>query len=80
MKKLISVTLILVLVLSLGVTAFADSGITITKSPTDEARTAGGTAWFVSGAYGYSSLSWKFMAPDGVLYTVQDFRDHFPYG
>ena len=79
MKKLISVTLILVLVLSLGATAFADSGITVTKSPTDEVRSAGNTAWFVSGAYGYSSLNWKFMTPGGEFFSVQDFRSRFPY-
>ena len=79
MKKAVSVVLVLVMVLTLGVTAFADSGIMITKHPTNEVRTAGGTAWFVSGAASYNSLTWTFQAPDGTQYSVQDFRTRFPY-
>ena len=79
MRKLVSVVLVLTLVLALGATAFADSGIYITKNPTDEARTAGGTAWFISGATGYNSLSWSFMSPGGTKCSVQDFKDRFPY-
>ena len=66
MKKIVSVILVLVLALALGATAFADSGVPITKNPTDEARSAGGTAWFVSGAANYNSLEWKFMDPAGM--------------
>ena len=79
MKKIVSVILVLVLALALGATAFADSGVPITKNPTDEARSAGGTAWFVSGAANYNSLQWKFMDPAGTFYTVQEFRNRFPY-
>ena len=79
MKKLISVTLILMLVLALGCTAFADSGVPITKNPTDEVRSAGGTAWFVSGAYNYNSAEWKFMDPNGTFMNAQEFRNRFPY-
>ena len=75
MKKIVSVILVLVLALALGATAFADSGVPITKNPTDEARSAGGTAWFVSGAANYNSLEWKFMDPAGTFYTVQEFRN-----
>ena len=79
MKKIVSVILVLVLALTLGATAFADSGVPITKNPTDEARSADGTAWFVSGAANYTSLEWKFMDPAGTFYTVQEFRNRFPY-
>ena len=79
MKKLISLALILVMVLALGCTAFAASGVPITKNPTDEVRSAGGTAWFVSGAYSYNSLTWKFMDPNGNFLSVQDFLTRFPY-
>ena len=79
MKKLTSLVLVLLLVLALGATAFADSGIYVTKNPTDEVRSAGGTAWFVSGAASYNSLSWTFMSPDGTKYSVQEFRNRFPY-
>ena len=79
MKKLVSVVLVLVMVLALGATAFADTGIYVTKNPTDEVRTAGGTAWFISGATNYNTLSWTFMSPDGTKYSVQDFKTRFPY-
>lgn len=79
MKKIISVALILVMILALGATAFAASGVPITKNPTDEVRSAGGTAWFVSGAYNYNRLSWTFISPDGTKYTVQEFKVRFPF-
>ena len=79
MKKIVSVILVLVLALTLGANTFADSGVPITKNPTDEARSAGGTAWFVSGAANYNSIEWKFMDPAGTFYTVQEFRTRFPY-
>ena len=79
MKKIVSVILVLVLVLALGATAFADSGVPITKNPTDEVRSAGGTAWFVSGAVNYNSLEWKFMDPNGTFLSAQEFRNRFPY-
>ena len=79
MKKAVSVLLVLVMILALGAVAFADSGITVTKHPTSEVRTAGATAWFVSGASGYNNLSWTFVSPEGVRCSVQDFRNRFPY-
>ena len=80
MKKLISVVLILVLVLSVGTMAFADSkAINITKSPTDEVRLAGGIAYFTSDATGYSKLVWNFQSPDKKAVTVEEFRTRFPY-
>lgn len=66
------------MILALGATAFAASGVPITKNPTDEVRSAGGTAWFVSGAYNYNRLSWTFISPDGTKYTVQEFKVRFP--
>ena len=79
MKKAVSVILVLVMILALSAVAFADSGITVTKNPTNEVRTAGATAWFVSGASSYTSLSWTFLSPEGIRYSVQDFRNRFPY-
>ena len=80
MKKLISVVLVLVLVLSIGTMAFADSkAINITKSPTDEVRLAGGIAYFTSEANGYSKLAWNFESPDKKAVTVEEFRTRFPY-
>ena len=80
MKKLISVVLILVLVLSVGTMAFADGkAINITKNPTDEVRLAGGIAYFTSEANGYSKLAWNFESPDKKAVTVEEFRTRFPY-
>ena len=80
MKKLISVVLVLVLVLSVGTMAFADSkAINITKSPTDEVRLAGGIAYFTSAATGYDKLTWNFESPDKKAVTVKDFQTRFPY-
>ena len=79
MKKLTTIILVLVMVLALTAGAFADSGIVVTKNPTDENRTVGGTAWFVSGASGYDTLSWMFTDPVGKEYTVQEFRSFFPF-
>ena len=51
MKKMISIVLILVLVLSVGTMAFADSNaFTITKNPTDEVRFVGDNAIFKTAA------------------------------
>lgn len=80
MKKLLSAILILVLVLSVASTAFADhDALCITKNPTDKVRTAGETAIFFAGASGYSALSWVFVSPDGIPCSAQDFRYRFPY-
>ena len=80
MKKLISVVLVLVLVLSVGTMAFADSKTAnITKSPTDEVRFVGDTAIFKSAATGYDKLTWNFESPDKKAVTVQEFKARFPY-
>ena len=80
MKRLISVVLVLVLVLSVGTMAFADSKTAnITKSPTDEVRYVGDTAIFKSAATGYDKLTWNFESPDKKAVTVQDFKARFPY-
>ena len=80
MKKMISIVLILVLVLSVGTMAFADSNaFTITNNPTDEVRFVGDNAIFKTAATGYSKFAWNFQSPDGRTYTVQDFRNMFPY-
>ena len=80
MKRLISVVLVLVLVLSVGTLAFADSKTAnITKSPTDEVRLAGGIAYFTSAATGYDKLTWNFESPDKKAVTVQEFKARFPY-
>ena len=80
MKRLISVVLVLVLVLSVGTMAFADNKTAnITKSPTDEVRYVGDTAIFKSAATGYDKLTWNFQSPDKKAVTVEEFKTRFPY-
>ena len=80
MKRLISVVLVLVLVLSVGTMAFADNKTAnITKSPTDEVRYVGENAIFKSAATGYDKLTWNFESPDKKAVTVEEFKARFPY-
>ena len=80
MKKLISVVLVLVLVLSVGTMAFADNKTAnITKSPIDEVRYVGDTAIFKSAATGYDKLTWNFESPDKKAVSVKEFQTRFPY-
>lgn len=51
--------------------------LSITKNPTNENRTAGDTALFVSCANVYESLNWMMVAPDGTEYSVANFRGMF---
>lgn len=52
--------------------------LTITKSPTNESRVTGETAWFVSGASGWTSLAWTFVSPSGGEFSLQNFKNTFP--
>ena len=51
--------------------------LTVTKNPTNENRTEGGTALFVSCANAFESLTWTMVAPDGGEYSVPSFRNVF---
>lgn len=48
--------------------------LNITKNPTNENHNEGETAWFVSGANVYESLSWTFVSPDGGEYSAQNMQ------
>ena len=52
--------------------------LSVTKNPTNENRTEGGTALFVSCANAFESLTWTMVAPDGGQYSVASFRTLFP--
>ena len=45
--------------------------LTITKNPTNENHIEGETAYFVSDANAYESVSWTFVSPDGGEYAAQ---------
>ncbi len=80
MKKSIAFLMVLAIILSLGISAFADNGgITVTKDPTDEYHFIGETAAFVANARKYSSLTWTVVDPDGYRCSVDEFRSYFPY-
>ena len=51
--------------------------LTITKNPTNENRSEGGTALFVSCANAFESLTWTMVSPDGGEYSVASFRNIF---
>ncbi len=52
--------------------------LSVTKNPTNESKTEGGTALFVSCANAFESLSWTLVAPNGGEYSVANFRNVFP--
>ena len=52
--------------------------LTVTKNPTNENKTEGQTALFVSCANAFESLNWTLVAPNGGEYSVQSFRNVFP--
>ena len=51
--------------------------LTVTKNPTNENRTEGDTALFVSCANAFESLTWTMVAPDGGEYSIPSFRSLF---
>lgn len=52
--------------------------LSVTKNPTNENKTEGQTAMFVSCANAFESLSWTLVAPNGGEYTTANFRNIFP--
>ena len=54
-------------------TPVAPAWLTITKNPTNENRTVGGSAIFVACANAYDSLNWTFVSPGGGEYTPWNF-------
>ena len=52
--------------------------LSVTKNPTNENRSEGDTALFVSCANAFESLSWTLVAPNGGEYSVANFRNVFP--
>ena len=53
--------------------------LTITKNPTNESHTVGGTATFIANASTWTSLSWSFVSPQGGEYNADGFVKMFPY-
>ena len=52
--------------------------LNVTKNPTNESRTEGDTAYFVSCANAFDSLTWTMVAPNGGEYSIQNFQNMYP--
>ncbi len=59
--------------------ASAPAYLSVTKNPTNESHYSGETAYFVSNATTWTSLSWTFVSSYGGEYSVDGFRSSFPY-
>ena len=77
-KMIIALALALTMICALGTAAFADTGITITKNPTNERHYVGDTAIFIADANNYASLEWRILAPNGVDLGLDGFLKQFP--
>lgn len=44
----------------------------ITKNPTNESLSTGGTTWFIAHARNATSLTWQAVSPDGLVYTLSE--------
>lgn len=52
--------------------------LSVTKNPTNENRKEGDTAYFVSCANAFDSLTWTMVAPNGGEYSIQSFQNMYP--
>ncbi len=44
----------------------------VTKNPTNESLSTGGTTWFIAHAINATKLTWQAVSPDGLVYTVSE--------
>ena len=44
----------------------------VTKNPTNESLSAGGTTWFIAHAVNAAKLTWQAVSPDGLVYTLPE--------
>ena len=44
----------------------------VTKDPTGEKLAPGGKTWFVAHAEGATILTWEFVSPEGMVYSVTE--------
>ena len=44
----------------------------VTKNPTDESLSTGGTTWFIAHAINAAKLTWQAVSPDGLVYTLAE--------
>ena len=44
----------------------------ITKNPTNESLSTGGTTWFIAHATNATKLTWQAVSPDGLVYTLAE--------
>ena len=51
---------------------FSGPAPVITKNPTSESMTTGGTTWFIAHARNAKRIVWQGVSPDGLVYTVKE--------
>ena len=44
----------------------------VTKNPTNESLSVGGTTWFIAHAVNASKLTWQAVSPNGLVYTLSE--------
>ena len=44
----------------------------VTKNPTNESLSTGGTTWFIAHAINATKLTWQAVSPDGLVYTLAE--------
>ena len=44
----------------------------VTKNPTNESLSVGGTTWFIAHAVNATRLTWQAVSPDGLVYTLAE--------
>ena len=73
MKRLLSILMAMMLVISLAYFVYADGLVpVITKNPSSEAIAIGGRTWFIAHADNATSMSWELVDPNGYIHTLAD--------
>ncbi len=53
-------------------TSYSGPAPTVTKNPTNESLSVGGTTWFIAHAVNASKLTWQAVSPNGLVYTLSE--------
>ena len=53
-------------------TSYSGQAPAVTKNPTNESLSVGGTTWFIAHAVNASKLTWQAVSPNGLVYTLSE--------
>ena len=53
-------------------TSYSGPAPAVTKNPTNESLSVGGTTWFIAHAVNASKLTWQAVSPNGLVYTLSE--------